>query len=99
VITARREHDLTALPLADLAASWRTALTAERKAPGTITAYTTAVARSPAGRARSCFKIFLGVSGKRVPREPLAWCSILASDQNKPCPAGVTMGVRPEHTG
>ena len=33
--TARTGHDLTALPLADLAQSWATALTAERKAPGT----------------------------------------------------------------
>ena len=38
--TARTEHDLTAPPLADLAASWRTALTAERKAPGTVSACT-----------------------------------------------------------
>ena len=43
--TARTGHDLTALPLADLAQSWATALTAERKAPGTISAYTTAVSR------------------------------------------------------
>ena len=43
--TARTEHDLTALPLADLAASWATALAAERKAEGTIRSYPMAVAR------------------------------------------------------
>ncbi len=44
--TTRTGHeDLTALSLADLAASWATALAAERKAPGTVSAYTTAVSR------------------------------------------------------
>jgi site-specific recombinase XerD len=45
VNTARTEQDLTALSLADLAASWATALAAERKAEGTIRSYRMAVDR------------------------------------------------------
>ena len=51
--TARTEHDLTALPLADLAASWATALAAERKAEGTIRSYRMAVSRFTAWHAQA----------------------------------------------